>query len=63
LAILFGLIAISRFRSRRTTAGAVFAVLCVFSLLADVKALQFYKMASGGGSGIPPTTVTSAEVK
>src|SRR4051794_15409643 len=45
-AILFGLISIRRFRSRRTTAGAVFAVLALFFVLVDVKAFQFRKMGS-----------------
>jgi len=38
-------------------------VLSLFFLLADLKALQFYKMGSGGQGEMPPTTVTSVEVK
>ena len=62
LAVVFGLIAVNRFRSRRTTAGAVFAVLFLFCALVDVKLLQFYKMSLGK----PPMqveTVTSAVAK
>jgi membrane fusion protein (multidrug efflux system) len=62
LAGLFGLIAVNRFRSRRTTAGAVFAVLFLFFAIVDVKLLQFYKMSLGK----PPMqveTVTSAVAK
>ena len=43
--------------------GAVFAVLSLFFVLADIKALQIRKMTSGGAGGMPPTTVTSVEVK
>ena len=63
LAIAFALLSFSRFRRKRTTAGAVFGVLCVVCVLADVKFSQFYKMGSGANDGMPPTTVTSAEVK
>jgi membrane fusion protein (multidrug efflux system) len=62
LAVLFGLIAVNRFRSRRTTAGAVFAVLFLFFALVDVKLLQFYKMSSSP-MVMPATTVASATVK
>jgi membrane fusion protein (multidrug efflux system) len=62
LAILFGLTAVNRFRSRRTTAGAVFAVLCLFLAIVDVKLLQFFKMSSSP-MVMPATTVTSASVK
>ncbi len=62
LAGLFGLIAVNRFRSRRTTAGAVFAVLFLFFALVDVKFLQFYKMSSSP-MVMPATTVTSAVAK
>jgi membrane fusion protein (multidrug efflux system) len=63
-AILFTLLALLLFLGLRWyVTGTVFAVLCLFSVLADIKAIQF-KMASGGGAGgMPPTTVTSAEVK
>jgi membrane fusion protein (multidrug efflux system) len=64
LTIWFGLIAFRRFRSRRTTAGAVFVVLAVFLLLLDLKALQFQTMgAAAKKMAPPPTTVTSAVVK
>src|SRR6266571_1574793 len=62
LAALFGMIAINRFRSRRTTAGAVFAVLVLFLVIVDVKLLQFLKMSSSP-MVMPATTVTSAPVK
>src|SRR5256712_752296 len=63
-AIVFGLIAFNRFRSKRTTAGAVFAVLAVFCLLADLKGFQFLTMTVAGKKmGPPPTTVTSVQVK
>src|SRR5256885_5983918 len=64
LVFWFGLIAFRRFRSGRTTSGAVFAVLAVLLLLMDVKALQFRAMAAAGAKmAPPPTTVTSAVVK
>ena len=63
-AIIFGLIAFKRFRSKRTTAGAVFTVLAVFCLLADLKGFQFLTMTVAGKKmGPPPTTVTSVQVK
>jgi membrane fusion protein (multidrug efflux system) len=62
LAILFGLITVNRFRSRRTTAAAVLAVLFLFFAIVDVKLLQIYKMSSSPVV-IPATTVTSAPVK
>jgi membrane fusion protein (multidrug efflux system) len=62
LAVLFGLIAVNRFRVRRTTAGAVFAVLFLFFAIADVKLLQFFKMSSAP-MVMPATTVTSASVQ
>ncbi|MEP6686604.1 MAG: efflux RND transporter periplasmic adaptor subunit [Verrucomicrobiota bacterium] len=62
-AILFALLAFRFFvRSKRPLLGAVFAVLSLFLLLADIKAFQFNKM----GSMPPPPqmeTVTSAVVK
>jgi len=63
-AVLFALLALLLFFGLRLyVVGTVFAVLCLFSVLADIKAIQF-KMASGGGAGgMPPTTVTSVEVK
>src|SRR2546423_3418977 len=64
LVIVFGYAAFRSFRSGRTTSGAVFAILAVFLVLADMKALQFRAMmAAGAKMGPPPTTVTSAVVK
>jgi membrane fusion protein (multidrug efflux system) len=64
LVIWFGLIAFRRFRSGRTTSGAIFAVLAILLILIDVKALQIRAMAAMGAKMAPaPTTVTSAVVK
>ena len=64
LVIVFGYAAFRSFRSGRTTSGAVFAILAVFLVLADMKALQFRAMSAAGAKmGPPPTTVTSAVVK
>ena len=64
LVILFGLIAFRRFRAGGITSGAIFAVLAVFLLLIDLKALQFRAMAAMGAKmAPPPMTVTSAVVK
>jgi membrane fusion protein, multidrug efflux system len=64
LLIWFGFMAVRRFRSRHTTAGAVFAFLVVLSLLIDVKLLQVRAMsAMAAQMGPPPTTVSSAVVK
>jgi membrane fusion protein (multidrug efflux system) len=64
LIIWFGVVAFRRFRSGRTTSGAVFTVLAIFLVLIDVKALQFRTMAAMGAKmAPPPTTVTSAVVK
>ena len=64
LVIWFGLIAFRRFRSGRTTSGAIFAVLAILLILIDVKALQIRAMAAMGAKmAPPPTTVTSAVVK
>ena len=64
LVIVFGYAAFRSFRSGRTTSGAVFAILAVFLVLADMKALQFRAMmAMGAKMAPPPTTVTSAVVK
>jgi membrane fusion protein (multidrug efflux system) len=38
-------------------------VLAIFAVLVGIKALQIVKMTSGADGGMPPTTVTSAEVK
>ena len=64
LIIWLGFIAFRRSRSRRVTSAAVFAVLAVFLLLLDVKALQFQTMGAMAKKMAPPaTTVTSAVVK
>jgi membrane fusion protein (multidrug efflux system) len=64
LVILFGFVAFRRLRSGRTMSGAIFAVLAVFLLLIDMKALQFRAMAALGAKMTPPpTTVTSAVVQ
>jgi membrane fusion protein (multidrug efflux system) len=42
---------------------AVLGVLAIFLALVAIKGLQIFKMTSGGPQGMPPTTVTSAEVK
>jgi membrane fusion protein, multidrug efflux system len=63
-AILFALLALLLFLGLRWHAlGAVFAVLSLFFVLVDIKAFQIRKMTAGGQGGMPPTTVTSAEVK
>ena len=64
LMIWLGFIAFQRFRSGRAPSAAVFAVLAVFLLLLDVKALQFQTMGAMAKKMAPPaTTVTSAVVK
>lgn len=64
LVIWCGFMAFRRFRFRRTTPGAVFAVFAVLCLLLDVKLFQFRSMAAMGAMmAPPPTTVTSAVVK
>jgi membrane fusion protein, multidrug efflux system len=62
LALTLGLLSFLRFRQNRTSAGAIFAILCLFCVLADVKFKQFYTMSSAP-MVIPPTTVASAIVK
>ena len=62
-AVLFALLAFRLlFRSRRLLLGSVFAVIALFFVLADIKALQFYKMMSAPRP-MPVETVTSAVVK
>jgi membrane fusion protein (multidrug efflux system) len=61
-AVLFALLALFFFWLRRALPGAAFAVLCLFFALADVKALQIYKMTSTK-TPMPVETVTSASVK
>jgi membrane fusion protein (multidrug efflux system) len=62
LVVLFTLGAILFFALRAPVAGAVFGILALFFVLADVKAFQIRKMASSP-MVIPATTVTSAVVK
>src|SRR5437868_10947733 len=61
-AALFVLGAIAFFKLRARAAGAVFGMLALFFVLADVKAFQFRKMSSSP-MVMPATTVTSAPVK
>ena len=61
-AVLFILGAIVFFILRARAAGAVFGVLALFFVLADMKAFQFRKMASSPMM-MPAATVTSAPVK
>ncbi len=61
-AVLFALISIRRFKSSRATGGALFAVLALVCVLADVKFLQFFKL-SATPMVMPATTVASAVVK
>jgi membrane fusion protein (multidrug efflux system) len=62
LLFVFGLLSFRRFRQTRTTAGAVFAFLALFCLLADVKASQIRKMMATPHE-MPPTAVSTAVVK
>jgi membrane fusion protein, multidrug efflux system len=55
-----------RFQMKGTSKNVInggLAVLAIFAVLAGIKALQITKMTSSGGGGMPPMTVTSAEVK
>src|SRR5438270_5396427 len=61
-AALFVLGAIAFFKLRARAAGAVFGMLALFFVLADMKAFQFRKMASSP-MVMPATTVTSAPTK
>jgi membrane fusion protein (multidrug efflux system) len=64
LVVWFGFVALRRFRSGRTTSAAVFALLALFLLLIDVKALQIRAMGAMGAKMAPPaTTVSSAVAK
>jgi membrane fusion protein (multidrug efflux system) len=60
--VLFTLLGIVFFRRRRVVAGTVFALLAFICLLADVKFLQFHKLASMP-QGMPPAAVSSTVVK
>ena len=61
--IVFAFATLVTFRSsRKFVLGTVFAVLTLFLVIADIKLLQFKKMTSQK-MVLPPTTVTSAEVK
>jgi membrane fusion protein, multidrug efflux system len=50
-------------RIATTVITAAVIVVAIFLILAAIKAMQIKKMVSGGDMGMPPTTVTSAEVK
>ena len=50
-------------RMPKSVIKAGLGVLAIFAVLVGIKALQIVKMTSGGNEGMPPTTVTSAEVK
>jgi membrane fusion protein, multidrug efflux system len=55
-----------KFQMKRIPKNAIYAglgVLAIFALLAGIKALQIGKMMAAGDGGMPPTTVSSAEVK
>ncbi|HMG04332.1 MAG TPA: efflux RND transporter periplasmic adaptor subunit [Chthoniobacterales bacterium] len=61
--VLFALLALLLFlKTRRFVLGTVLAVVSVLLLLADIKLLQFRKMGAAHPV-MPPTTVTSADVK
>jgi membrane fusion protein, multidrug efflux system len=62
LAIFFGALSFIRFRRRRTTSGAVYAVFFILCLLLNVKFGQFKTMMSMPKT-MPTTTVSSAIVK
>jgi membrane fusion protein, multidrug efflux system len=62
VALLFVLGAIVFFRARSPVGGAVFAILALFLVLADVKVSQIRKMTSSP-MVMPATTVTSAVAK
>jgi membrane fusion protein, multidrug efflux system len=53
------------FKMKRIPKSAIIAglgVMAIFVILGGIKALQIRKMISGGDMGMPPTTVTSAQV-
>jgi len=55
-----------QFQMKRTSKNVIkggVGVLAIFAALAGIKALQIAKMTSSAGGGMPPMTVTSAEVK
>src|SRR6266568_6548789 len=57
---------LQKFQMKRIPKSVIIAgigVLAIFALLAGIKVLQIAKMTSAGSGGMPPTTVTSAEVK
>jgi len=61
--VVFALLALLLFfKTRLFVLGTVLAVLSILLLLADIKMLQFRKMGAARPQ-MPPTTVTSAEVK
>jgi len=62
ITLVTGFVAFVSFRSGRTTAGAVCAIICLVAILVDVKGSQVRKMASTPFV-MPPTTVSSVVVK
>src|ERR1043166_1111483 len=61
--VVFALLSLLLFvKTRRFVLATVLALLSVFLLLADIKLAQFRKMTASRPT-MPPTTVTSAEVK
>ncbi len=62
VALTSGLVSFRLFRRRRTAAGAVWAMLCLFCVLSELKLNQFRAM-SAMPHDMPATTVTSAPVK
>lgn len=61
LVVLFGALSFRQFRRRRTATGSLFAVLCLFCFLLDVKVAQFKTMMSSP-MVMPATTVSSVQV-
>jgi membrane fusion protein (multidrug efflux system) len=62
LAVSFASLAVRLFYVGRSVAGAVCAMICLVSTIAEIKTLQIYKMTSSQ-TPMPATTVTSAPVK
>lgn len=61
-ALLFGIAAVVSFRLAGAKTGTILGILCLVSVLVDVKALQIKKMVSMPHT-MPATTVSSAVVK
>src|SRR5215212_2470314 len=62
VALVSALMSFRAFRQGRTTAGALLAVLCLLSVLVDIKVSQVRKMMATPFT-MPPTTVSSVVVK